>query len=144
MRRSIIILIVLIVVAGLGYIVWWYFQPAVFTPPPEPNPVVDGSLGQSVAPLSPRQIFDYWINAQGGIHYVALTGQIYKLDARGNETELAPQTIADLDSARASFDGAALVVAFGAGPNKTFSLFRVADAAWQPLGEGVTAAAWDP
>lgn len=144
MKRFIIILIVLVLTAILGYIAWRYFQPTVVTSPPEPTPLVRGGLGESIVQLSPRSIFDYWIREGGEIHYIAPTGQIYKLDDQGNEAELTSQTIPDLDSVRASPDGAAIVVSFGAGSNKTFSLFRVTDAAWQPLPEGVTAVTWDP
>jgi len=144
MKRFLIIVLILIILAGAGFLAWRYLRPVIVTPTPETSPPVNHGGGSTITVLSSEPIFDYWTSASGEIYYLAVTGQIYKLDERGSETKLASQAIPDLDSVRASFNGAALVVAFGAGPNKTFSLFRVADATWEPLPEDVTAVSWDP
>ena len=151
MKKIVLAIILIALVGGAAYFGWRLFarnEGGGTTPPPllPPSPPIPtGSSPDAMRALTPSAVFAYWVNgATETLYYVTEEGQIMRAVLGGETQAVTNQRIDQLRSATPSPDGERVLVSFGAADRPFFSVFDIAESSWQPLPEGVTAAAWSP
>lgn len=154
LRKFIVILISLIILAGAGYLVWLILKPK----PAPPAPPVGGSLPVEEIPggagrpaaelsiLSGERVFDYWLNKEGSsVWYFSEDGRIFTVDQEGKESNISPQSVKNLRGLIGSPDGSFAAVSYGIPNQPLFSIYNAGAANWlKPLPRGTVSAAWSP
>ena len=97
--------------------------------------------------LSAQPIFDYWIYAATSskeIFYLNQNGQIFKIKEGGEDEEVTPELIENLQSIKPSADGKYVLIKFGDRNFTEFSVFDSESKVFQILPKDTSAAAFSP
>lgn len=155
LRRILIILIVLAIIAGVAYLVWSFGlrteQPIEEPPiggslPVEETPGGNGKPVRSLSVVSSERVFDFWLNREtGDTWYFTEDGRIFAVDKDGTETSISAQPVKNVRDLSASPDGSLAVVSYGTPERLLFAIYDAEAANWlKPLPQGTAAAAWSP
>jgi len=144
MKKILLIIGVLILIAVVGYFGWRYFQSFLnqeeFLPPP---PTTFESPFQLMVN---REVFSYWKNNETDeLYYLSTDGDMYSQDTSGTETKISEQTISDFYATSITLNANKLLVAFGTPYDSYFSVFDTESQTWEVLfNPDITAAALSP
>lgn len=128
--------------------------PNITLPPGSPTPS-SGNISPPSPPASPQNtsnvfgqvtqspVLSYFVDPTNTAAFIAPDGQIAELRA-GNVTSLSSLKISNLQNAWFSSDGQKILAALGNLGNTQMSVFDLKTKTWQPLPEGIEAAAWSP
>jgi hypothetical protein len=115
-----------------------------------PTPSLPGTGGVAPGIQRPKfglvarnQVLDYFIDAQNNAILIQPDGQVVKITTGGPST-LSSSAIANLASAKFSYDGAKIMATFGGLSAPQGSIFDVAGKSWQPLSSGINSIGWSP
>ena len=149
MKKLTIILLILMVFGIGGYFIWKYFfqtqENVVVQPPPPPidNQAPIDANKAVLNLLGGENVFDYWTSDSGKIYYISLNGEIYEING-SDEKKITSQPIQELNYLKPSFDGKFILLSFGGGLEKSFSVFDTETLSWNPMPEGAVSADWRP
>lgn len=174
MRRTIYIIIGVIVIAIIALAAWWFFfrnQTSQVTPSgttgtlPQTGTQSGGNNGGSASTaasstaggtnqalvksfgvLAVGPVFNYFVDKQNNTFIIAPDGAISEV-ASGQSSQasvLSSTPIENLISAAFSYDGKKILVNFGSSGNPQSSIFDIATKAWTPLPQGLISPRWSP
>jgi hypothetical protein len=158
MRKTLIIIIGIIVVLIIGWLIYYFvfrntaLSPSNLSPTgplttSEPNSTSSSQTAENAVALkilSLEPVFDYWTaSSTQEIFYVALDGKISKIGAPENNY-LSNQVIENLNLILASPDSQKIVAAFGDPRRPQLSIFDLISNAWTPLPAGIKSLSFSP
>lgn len=149
--RIIKILLGLLIIAGIGWAVYYFFYQSptgtIFISnlfQGNEQEQADELKTARLQLLSETPAFDYWTSSKtGDIFYMNAAGQVLKLN-NGNETLVNSQTINKLNRIAPSFDGIYAFAEFNYPSLPLFSILNTVTGNWQLLPADTIAAAWAP
>lgn len=161
MKRTIIIIGVLIIVIGIGALLYIFTRPG---SSPSANPGQTGSLpnvpnqqlptstnggsgpsstSQQFGIVSNDPVIDYYVDGQNNATIVQPSGVIETV-TNGQGTIISSSSIQGVTAASFSYDGKKVLVSYGAGSNPQSAVFDIATRAWTTLPQGMQSPAWSP
>lgn len=157
MRRIVYILFSIIVLAVIGFVLYFIFfrgepgaVPSFGTLPGGPATITPGSRdagrlpAESFRVVSDAPTSNYFVDEVNSVFIVQPDGKILRIAPDGREVVLSPTEIADVISADFSADGERLLVAFGGRQSPQFSIFDLEEKEWGPLDANIQSPAWSP
>ncbi len=164
MRKIIIIISIILVLAAVGFGVYfgWKNAQTILTPPtdstPDQNPgaiTIPQTPGISATPatdtsklktLSDNPVFDYWIfstSTGNNVFYLSGVGKIFKaLD--GQDEEITSEPILNLQKIYPSFDGKRVIIKYGDLNSPKFKIFNSETKIFEIFPENIAAANFSP
>jgi len=150
MKKILVIIAIIAIISGIGYIAWRYFYPDQTNTQTNENFINEDDLPaflreNTLKPITNVPIFDYWINKNTGeIYYIETSGKISRITPEDEIQQISPQEVSGLNYFKPSFDGKYILISLGDLSNKIFSILDIEEDKWKVLGENTISADWSP
>lgn len=145
MRKIALILLIVLLAGGLGYLIWQFAADQNAEVSVGGDSLTEESrLKNEPKSVSGGSILAYWINkADKAPFYINSAGQVVKID-NGVAQTVSGQAPKNINSLESSLDGTSVIVGFGYPQSPTFTIFNSINSEWQGLPSGTIAASWSP
>src|SRR3989344_6127267 len=150
MKKPIFILVVIIIIAAVGFGVYfgWKKSKEILTPSSDnQQSVIDNQqFTTSTIPepklriISDQPVFDYFISRSSDIFYITSQGHILKVNEKEDEL-ISDKNIENIIDVKADKNGAMIIIKYGNLNSPKIDIFDVEKKIWQSIGNGSVSAA---
>ena len=150
MKKPIFILVVIMIIAAVGFGVYfgWKKSKEILTPSSDNQQfVIDNQqFSTSTIPkpklriVSDQPVFDYFISRSSDIFYITSQGHIFKVNEKEDEL-ISDKNIENIIDVKADKNGAMIIVKYGNFNSPKVDVFDIEKKVWQSIGNNSVSAA---
>jgi hypothetical protein len=145
MKKTLIIVGIVILIGVAGYLAWKFLVPQNTAESPTPTGTESSlALPKNLSRVVDRSVSHVWASEAGDLFYATSEGTIFTRSAAGSESLISDEQSSPITAVFPSLDEKNILVAFGAGEERFWSILNNETKSWQPLPERVITAGWSP